>query len=143
MPNISETKFALDTNILVYLLDKNSTFHSRCLKKIKKIKDDGNQLVITQQNLVELIQTLTDWYKIKLPQAIKQAERITATDLLIISPLPYTWKSYLELCRNGKKSKDHFDLFLAVTLIDNGIPKILTNDKLGFAGISGLEVVLL
>jgi predicted nucleic acid-binding protein len=143
MRNILSKSLAFDTNILVYLLDKKSVFHEETVNAVLKIELDKFKLVIAQQSIVELVSVLTGHYDLSLKEASNKVSQIIDSKISIVSPLPQTTKTYLELCRINKKSKNHFDLFLAATLIDNKINQIMTNDKFGFKNIEQLKVILI
>lgn len=107
-----------------------------------KTEKQNIQLVVCQQNLVELVKILTDYYQYKLIQAARQVKKLLETNIQVVTPLSSTINTYLELCKKADgKAKRHFDLYLAATLIDNKIEVLITNDKTGFSGISGLKVI--
>ena len=136
-------KLAIDTNILVYLLDKNSDCHEKAVELFSRFEKENTKLVVTQQCLVELVQALTDYYHKPLKAAAKIAKQVANSTIQVINPLPQTVDTYLSLCKVNTKAKSHFDLFLAATLIDNKIDQILTNDRSGFKNIKQLKVVSL
>ena len=133
-------KLGLDTNILIYLIDKESSFHFKTVETIAWLEREKVELVVTQQNIVELIQQLTVGYKIPLKIAASKAKQIVDSKIKVVNPLPQTIKTYLKLCKVNVRAKDHFDLFLAATLIDNQISQILTNDEKGFEKVKQLKV---
>jgi len=143
MKNILGKKWALDTNLLVYLLDKRSLYHSATVEIIKQAEKEKVGLAVAQQNLVELIQVLTDFYNLSLKSAVRQVELIMKRKIEVVSVYNHTWLNYLALCRKLKGNKRHFDLYLAATLVDNGIKTIITNDRKGFTGVKGLKVISL
>ena len=143
MQDILSKKLAIDTNILIYLLDKKSSFHGKTVELFLKFEREKTKLVMAQQSLVELVQTLTVDYKKPLDIASATAKKIVESTIQIVSPMPQTVETYLRLCRSNKKAKNHFDLFLAATLIDNKVDRLLTNDKKGFRNIKQLKVVSL
>ena len=137
----SNKKWALDTNILVYLLNKKSYFYDQAKLAVLETEKQNIQLVVCQQNLVELVKVLTDYYQYKLIQAIRLVNKLLETNIQVVAPLASTINTYLELCRKaGGKAKRHFDLYLAATLIDNKIETLITNDESGFKGITKLKV---
>ena len=142
MTHISNKKFALDTNILVYLLNNASSFYDQARLAVLKTEKQKIQLVVCQQNLVELVRVLTDYYQYNLIQAVNQVNKLMETNIQVVTPLTSTINTYLELCRKADgKARRHFDLYLAATLIDNKIETLITNDKSGFKGIKKLKVI--
>ncbi len=112
MTHISSKKLALDTNILVYLLNNASSFHDQARLAVLITEKQKIQLVVCQQNLVELIKVLTDYYQYKLTQAVSQVNKLLETNIQVVTPLTSTINTYLELCQKvGGKAKRHFDLY--------------------------------
>lgn len=137
---MSSKNWAFDTNIFIYLLDRKSPFHRQAKAAFSLAEKKGITAVVCQQTILELIQVLTDYYHLSLKTAVKKAEEILAGPVRLVTPLPQTIKLYLKLCQKTIKSKSHFDLYLASTLIDNKIDTLITNDKSGFKGINRLKV---
>jgi predicted nucleic acid-binding protein len=141
---MSNKNWAFDTNIFIYLLDKNSPFHRQAKAAFTLAEKKDMTIVVCQQTILELIQVLTDYYHLSLKTAAIKAKEILAGPVRLVAPLPQTIKPYLELCQKADgKAKRHFDLYLAATLIDNKIETLITNDKSGFKGIKKLKVRLL
>ena len=143
MRNTSSTNWAFDTNILVYLLDRKSPNHSLAVEAFKSAESQEKEIIIAQQNLVELIQVLTTWYGLSLRRAVAQAEKAADRNVTLITPLPHTFSTYLDLCKKSNKPKNHFDLYLAATLLNNDVPTLITNDPSGFKTVKELTVLSL
>ncbi|MDZ7587342.1 MAG: PIN domain-containing protein, partial [Patescibacteria group bacterium] len=90
MSPTSNKKLALDTNILVYLLNKKSSFYESARLAVLATEKQKIQLVVCQQSLVELIKVLTDYYQYKLIQAANQVKKLLATNIQVIAPLSST-----------------------------------------------------
>ena len=59
----------------------------------------------------------------------------------VITPLPQTYERYHDLILNSRNSSDLFDYFLAATMLDNDIGRILTANTKDFSRIPGIEAV--
>ena len=139
MRNILNIKWAVDTNILVYLFDKGSPFHSQTKEFFTFVEKYGVEIIIAQQSLVELVQVLTKWYKLPLKRAVEQILSLIDREFTLIQPLPQTYSDYLGLCTLGFRPKNHFDLYLAATLMDNQVYTIVTNNPKDFSAIEKLK----
>lgn len=138
---MSNTAWALDTNILVYLLNANSSQHSSTQNAIEQAKKKNISIIITQQNIIELIQTLTKYYSVSLKEASKKAKQIIKAVDRTLYPQPQTLITYLKLCQQSSKPKSHFDLYLAATLISNKINTFVTNNPKDFTKIKNLKII--
>lgn len=140
---MSKRRLVFDTNIWVYLLDKKSPFHNQAKKVFAKAEREGWKITIAQQNLMELIEVLLNWYGFSSQEAIKKTQLIVSCNITIIQPLPQTLHTYFNLAKYSLRKNNNFDLYLAATLSDNGITNIVTNDKKDFVGVKNLRVFLL
>jgi len=135
-------KWVFDSNLLVYALDETSPFYRQTrelFSDILKLKLEG---VVAQQNILEAEHVLIS----KLGQ--REKEVVTAIENLlagfrfgIIGPLSNTWKTYHLLVERSMSGVDLFDHYLAATLIDNKVPRLLTLNAKDFKHIYGLEVI--
>jgi len=139
MKNTSSIRWAVDTNILVYLFDKNSPFHHKAKKLFLFVEEKNIEIVIAQQSLVELVQVLTKWYRLPLKGAVEQVLTVLTFEFTIIQPLPQTYSNYLGLCSLGFNPKNHFDFYLAATLIDNHTNSLITNNPKDFSKLEKLK----
>jgi len=137
---MSAEKWAFDTNILVYLLDKDSPFHQSAVSAFSSAEQNQQRIYIAHQSFLELIQTLTNFYHLSLKKAISQAKKITQSQICLVHPLPQTLSTYFKLCKGEANPRLHFDLYLAATLKDNHVNTIVTSDSAGFRK-SGLKII--
>jgi len=138
---MSKKSWAVDTNTLVYFLDKNSPHHQSVVDIFSRAKKSSIQLVITHQNILELIQVLTSFYHLSLKKAVSQAKSVINSSLRLIYPLPSTLSSYISLCGKQPNAHYHFDLYLAATFLDHGIDSIVTADHKPFKNIAGFKII--
>lgn len=143
MKNTLNTKWAIDTNIIVYFLDKNSVFHIEAKNIILSLKQNKQSIYIAHQNIIELIGVLTSFYKLSLAKAVSTAKAfISQKEVVVVYPQLTTLTHYFTLCANHtRKVKDHFDLYLASTLLDNQTTHLVTNDFKGFKTVETLKIV--
>ena len=140
MKNILSENFLVDSNILVYLLDKNSPFHHQVNAFFKTLIHRQVSVYIAQQNLLELLSVLTKKHQLAKHSALQKVNLLAQEPLFhIISPLPETFSSFLKLLK-PLPSPDIYDVYLAATCLDNGIKAILSNNPKDFANMKGLKV---
>lgn len=134
-------KWAVDTNILVYALDKKSLFFSQTEKLFSKFEKEETLLYTAQQNVLEAENVLINTYEVKVEEAVKKIKRLLeAFDFGILTPLPTTLVRCNSLAAE-MKSRNIFDLYLAATLVDNKIGCLVTANDKDFKNISNLKVV--
>jgi len=155
MTNISKKNFLVDTNILIYALDKKSLFFKKVVEffewsEAKKVRlflahDKKVRLFLAHQNLLELIRTLINDYGVSYKVAEKNARGfIDGEAINLISPLPSTLSRYFNLTKSkGVKRGNIFDYYLAATALDNGVDFILTNNADDFSEIEGFTATTL
>jgi predicted nucleic acid-binding protein len=133
--------WAIDTNILVYLLNANSSQHTLAQNIIQKAKKENISIVITQQNIIELVQTLTKYYSVPLKEASEKSKQIIKSVNQVLHPHTTTLTTYLKLCKQNHKPKSHFDLYLASTLLSNQANIFITNNPKDFTNIMDLKTI--
>ena len=136
---ISGTRYLIDTNILVYSVDRASPFYQTVTDMLKKAAEDGIELCLAQQNLTEYIAVLTQGYKVSLASAMEDAKAFAA-QFEVISPLPTTLNTFFNLLENAVSHNYVFDIYLAATMIDNDVRRIITVNEKDFQSL-GLEEV--
>src|SRR3989338_1161472 len=62
-------------------------------------------------------------------------------DIYIITPINKTHSIFFEILSNSSDPSDIFDYYLAATMLDNGINRILTINTKDFSKIPGIEAV--
>ena len=131
-------RIGVDTNVLFYSLNEASPFHREARETIARLVEERSA-VITQQNLVELAAVLT---KRGVPSGA--SSRIVQTfqeSMPELRPTSETMETFLkEMESSPLKGARVFDLYLASTLISNGVELIYTYKEKDFSGISGLRV---
>jgi len=145
MTNISKKNFLVDTNILIYALDKKSLFFKKVVEFFEWSEDKKVRLFLAHQNLLELIRTLINDYGVSYKVAEKNARGfIDGEAINLISPLPSTLSRYFNLTKSkGVKRGNIFDYYLAATALDNGVDFILTNNADDFSEIEGFTATTL
>lgn len=139
MSLISGAKYLVDTNILLYSVDRQSPFHVRSKEILETGLLQGISFVVAHQNLVELMAVLTRGYGVERKQAVGDAQ-IFASRFDVIFPLPTTLDIFFQLI--GKEKTTYpFDLYLTATMLDNQITRIITGNAKDFRTV-GLEEVI-
>lgn len=142
MELISQTRYLVDTNILVYSVNQKSPHYSRARKLLEDGLEQGISFVVAHQNLIEFIAVLTRAYAVKLKNALLDAESFAARFEVIV-PLPATFERYARLVQKAKQTLYPFDLYLAATMLDNGVERIITANPKDFHDIGLKEVMAL
>lgn len=142
MKTISNEKWVIDTNLLVYIQDKHSPFYPGTRELFELIKHHHITAIVTQQTILEAEKALIRVYKITPEKSVEFIEDlIIYFDMMVIHPQVNTYILCNTMLKNRKGIVDIFDLYLAATMIDNGYFNILTNNTKDFEGIEDLTVV--
>lgn len=140
MLNILKGSWGVDSNVIIYALDKKSYFFKKAEEFFLATKNLN--FYITQQNIIEIERVLVGFYKIDKEQVVDNLEMfLNVFKFNIISPLPTTLSLYHQLLKNLKTKSDFFDLFLAATYLDNEINNLFTVNVKDFLVIKELNVV--
>ena len=129
---IRKFKMLIDTNILIYSINLDSTKH----KQAKKFLNDNiGELEITHQNVLEAIRVITH-KKFSHPMSLKKALNAVlpmVKSYSMISPNQNTIYLTLELIKNYELNGNRiFDAYLAATALSNGITVIATDNTRDF-----------
>lgn len=116
----------LDTNIFIYLADKNSPFQSVCLNLIKSCQKKGIAITTSVETFQEIIHYAKNISQlsagIRLCKKVKRlVDKTLAVDEKIID-------RYLQLASKYKKVKSRDLVHLAVSL-ENKLQAIISYDK--------------
>ena len=136
----SGERYLVDTNILVYSVNKGSPFYASSREILEEALSEGVHLVVAHQNLIEFIAVLTRGYKISVREALKDAG-VFASRFETISPLHTTLETYMNLARKINGPVYPFDLYLIATMRDNGVERIVTANAKDFRGVGLQEII--
>lgn len=131
----------IDSNILVYSIDKFSIKHKIAQKFLR---ENLNSLEVAHQNIFETLRVIT--YP-KLPNPMKTREAIDTVEQIlmscrIISPNWNTHRIALDLIKKYKLSSDIvFDAYLVATSLSNGITTIATDNVRDFTKFKEIKVI--
>ncbi|MBF0279883.1 MAG: type II toxin-antitoxin system VapC family toxin [SAR324 cluster bacterium] len=143
------TRFAVDTNLLVYAHNISSEFHEKArvfIEKVMNQKDEDGKLslVMPTQVLMEFLHVIT-WQKlenpISLPIAIDVVQSYLDTGVQVIHQKDNQMETTLEILKTLTTRKRMFDVALAATLKNNGIDGLYTVNTKDFEGFEFLTVV--
>ncbi len=131
-------KIGIDTNVLFYFLDRDSPFHAEVREALTGLVE-RQSAVVTQQNLVELAAALT---KRGVPsQAVKEYVQGFMETIPVLRPATETLRVFLsEMEGKSIRGARLFDLYLAATLLSNGVEFLYTYNEKDFSDIAGLRV---
>ena len=131
----------VDSNILIYAINKDSPKYKTAIKFLEKNKFD---LVFAHQNIIEAIKVLTQQkYSHPItPQLATNAVLLIANASRIISPNNITYPIVLDYIKKFKLSGNRiFDAYLAATAISNGIYEIATDNSKDFKKFTELKIL--
>ncbi len=139
----SEELFFIDTNILVYSLNKrNLSKHMVAEEFLNKCWKRKTKYALSTQNLAEFFVVMTK--KASPPIPDEDVEGIIQ-DILEFSNwkvVSYNPKTLSRAIFLHKKTKKHFwDCLIAATMLENGISHIFTENVNDFVGIEGIKVI--
>jgi len=140
------SKRGVDTNILIYVLDRESDFHQSALRVLISLSE-SKMGVVCWQNLTEFYAIVTDKKRIKTPLTPQIATRELNTllnkfSLEIIGPNSRTKELWFDLLKiKDIKGQIVHDIFLAATLLSNGVKTLVTENTGDFKGVEGLRAM--
>jgi predicted nucleic acid-binding protein len=136
--------FLIDPNVLISSYDETEEQHERSHELMQKAMNEEVEAVLAHQNLLEYLAVATDPKRVEYPLPLEDALAsidIYISSLHIISPKATTFALLQRLLRAKPVTKGRiFDLYLAATVLDNGITQICTWNPADFEGVPQLEV---
>ncbi len=139
MMTTSNRRYLLDTNVLVYAVDSESRHFDAAKHLWERYRADKIEPVVAHQNLLEFIATLMRDYDVSAREAADDAQAF-AGHCEVIFPLPSTFHRFAELIHSVEKERYPFDVYLAATMIDNEVQRIITANVGDFGGLGLAEV---
>ena len=142
MTSILSGKWVFDSNIFIYFLDQSSPFFEQSKTLFAEIISGKIKAYCGQQNIIEVERILIQRYKRKISETIpKMKILIKEFSFWVLTPFPYTIKTFNSLVPSIKPGGDFFDYYLAATMLDNGIDRIFTVNTKDFSNIKEIEAV--
>lgn len=130
----------IDTNILVYAINKRSPKNRQAQKFLKENQGD---LTLTHQNIIETIKVLTQpkySHPMRPKIAVNAVLNITKVCKTIIPKIGTEFLA-IELIKNAKLSGNRiFDAYLVATVLSNGIDTIATDNVADFKKLKEIKV---
>lgn len=136
-------KYLIDTNILVYSINKNSDFHTQTNTLLQKLINQDYQLYTSTQNLLEFERIITHPIFNKLIDYRIRNKQLDfwINNLNILHEDKIVWLKYLELRAQLKPIGNKiFDIWLASIAISNGIHYIVTANEKDFTNIPEIKI---
>ena len=136
----------LDTNILVHAAGSKSPLYERAKELRDRAVVGEVDACIAAQVLSEFYAIVTDPRRLRPPLAPTQAQRdlrnYLSSSLRLILPKETSTARMLDLlAHRSVRGGRIFDLFLAATMLDNGVHTIYTENVRDFKGLKGIEVI--
>lgn len=133
-------KLALDTNVLIYVFDEQAIHHQWAVQNLQQYLDQGYELVITHQIVMECLSVMVKTMGIKKNLAINKIQELLSSNISVVYPQASTLTFALELINQQKKTNIFFDMYLVATLLDNQIDILLTKNVKDFSGVKELKI---
>ena len=136
----------IDTNILIRTLQPQHELYALADAAVQCLPQQGRDLVITPQNLIELWAVATrpigyNGLGLSTSNAVAELERIKAM-FVLLPDTPAIYPAWERLViKHQVSGKPAHDARLVAAMQVHGITAILTFDKTGFARYPGIEVV--
>ena len=139
--------FVVDTNILIYAVNRQSPFHSNCLSALERWRGGTDPWHLTWGNCYEFLRAVTHPRGLMSPLTAEQAWQFLAA--LIASPrLSFLVPSdrhatvLSELLSEMPQLSGNImhDVTTVALMREHGIPTIYTHD-VGFHRFAGIEVI--
>jgi len=137
----------IDTNILIYFLNEESVYHAKARVFIDGLQKRKVQGIVSWQNLSELYAVVTNPKRFPTPMTASQVVKATkqfleSGNIRIIMPVVNTKEIFFKLVLKVKpRAQQVHDIFLAATLLSNGVKTLATENTGDFVGVSGLKTV--
>lgn len=138
----------VDTNILVYAQNEDDPRHQMAKRVVDDILNEKVDGVVTPQNILEFYAVVTDKKRVSRPLSSKKA--LATCNLLmngsafrVVFPTITTLVMWQRLMKKDGIGQAVWDLFLAATLLSNGVTMLVTENVDDFTRVKGLNVVKL
>lgn len=134
-------KILVDTNVLIYAINRSSPKSKRAQKFIV---DRQSDMVFAHQNVIEALRVLTHR---QFPHPMKTTDALTAIESIteiatIISPTTETYAFTQALLKKYQRTADKvFDLYLVATMLSHSITTIGTDNERDFVSIEEIKTV--
>jgi toxin-antitoxin system PIN domain toxin len=144
----SDERALLDTNVLIYAADAGSPFH----EPARQLRDRGFRgelpLVVSPQVLLEFFAVVTNSRRVQAPRSPQEAtaemaKYMRSHHIRTIYPRPDILQRVLALHAQHPQvtRQEIFDLYLAATMLSNGITRIYTYNQQHFTPFQELTVL--
>lgn len=139
MPNVSESKVWIDTNVLVYAYDDHD-WHGVIARNLFDRFVRSHNGVVSVQNLAEFANVMR--HRKKPSKPAEMLSRFTENIRSVFQIVPYMPRTVISAISLAEVSGTHFyDALLAATMLENDIATIYTENTKDFNNIPGIRAV--
>lgn len=132
MKNILKGKWALDSNIIIYALDRRSPYHESVKNMFAIEENTAVEYYISSQNVAEVLNVLIKQYGIGSRRAWKSLlDFIDAFECTIVYQTITTLNIFHSFLVKSE-TVDIYDALYAATMMDNGVTNIVTANSKDF-----------
>ena len=139
---------SLDTNILLYALDRASPAHQEAFAVYRRLFTEPEAWILSDQTLFELYRALRNSRILQRPltprKAIEQIEEIRSkSQCMHVAYESSLWPTVIQLLENTARKKGLlvFDAVLAATLHAAGVTRFYTRNTKDFQAFGLFEVI--
>ena len=138
--------FLIDTNVLVYAINKDSQFHIESKNLFEFAMNTNVNAYLSTNNLLEFLAIVTDRKRIENPLSVGQAEAVIEiilnSNINIINPDKSSIIKAIEISKELEiKGQKIFDLILVGMMEVNDISTIVTYNTKDFTKIKEIDVI--
>lgn len=136
----------IDTNILIYASDKGSHLHERAKALLRTLLGE-NKIALSDLTLLEFFSVVTDGRKVSNPFMLEEAARVidtiqSADEFCVCRGNTEVMKKAVKFAAEFKISHyDINDVYIAMSLVENGVKRILTRNTKHFVKFDFIEPI--
>ena len=139
-------RLGIDTNVLIYALNEESSFHDQARKLLASVAENTYFGIVCWQNLTEFYAIVTDKRRFPRPllpsEAMVEIKKLFEMGIEVIGANQRAraiWSGILKVVM--PKGQQVHDTFLAATFLSHGVDILVTENKADFEAIKNLKVL--
>lgn len=137
----------LDTNVVVYAHDQESSFHEPAKQLLRTADAPDAGLCVAPQILAEFFAVVTSPKRVTQPRSPAEAlgaiEQLLQRPGITLLPTPADIvKRWIDLARRFPVTRQHiFDVQIVATMLGNGVRRLYTFNRADFERFDQIEVL--
>ncbi|MEA3450928.1 MAG: type II toxin-antitoxin system VapC family toxin [Bacteroidota bacterium] len=131
-------KILLDSNVLLYVMDKNSKYHNISVSILENSK---YELFVSTKNISEII-AVSSKIKIDKSKVLNFIKKVVLEVSSLIYPNSQSFDKFLQIIEKYNiKGNETYDMEIASIMLTNNINTIATFNHKDFAEIDEIEIL--